>query len=336
MTDVTITSVVNTPSANIATLSGNNAWTGNETHAGTETFNASTVLNGALTGTSVKDEDNMASDSATAVPTQQSVKAYVTSTVSAYVPYTGATGDVNLGDNKIIVDSDTKGIELGAGQDMSAYYDGTQGNIKTDLIAASDLHIDCGTAKTLVLDIPVYDDVRVTPAGFDRAGVKDPSLVSYTPTGSSIATYLYEFQVDDIAYFTVQMPHSYKVGEDIKVHVHWTPGLRGNEENGKFVGWKVDYTWANINGTFGAMGTANLSDACDGTDDKHQMTPEATIDGHTVAKGISSMLLCNIKRTDTGTDDDWVGTASGELPLLLEIDFHFPMDTLGSRDWGTK
>jgi hypothetical protein len=186
------------------------------------------------------------------------------------------------------------------------------------------------------LDTPVYDDVRVTPAGFDRAGVADPSLVSYTPTGSSIATYLYEFQLNDIAYFTVQMPHGYKVGEDIKVHVHWTPGLRGNEENGKFVGWKVDYTWANINGVFGAMTTADCSDVCDGTDDKHQMSPEVTIDGHTVAKGISSMLLCNIKRTDTGTDDDWVGTASGELPMLLEIDFHFPIDTMGSRDWGTK
>lgn len=183
---------------------------------------------------------------------------------------------------------------------------------------------------------PAYDDMRVTPAGFDRAGVKDPSLVSYTPTGSSIETYLYEWQVDDIAYFTIQLPHAYKVGEDIKVHVHWTPGLNGNEEDTHTVGWKVDYSWANINAAFPVMLTADLSDACDGVDDKHQMTPEATIDGHTVAKGISSMLICNIKRTDTGTDDTWVGTASGSLPLILEIDFHVPLDTLGSRDWISK
>jgi hypothetical protein len=37
------------------------------------------VLNGSVTGTGVKDEDNMASDSATAVATQQSIKAYVDS-----------------------------------------------------------------------------------------------------------------------------------------------------------------------------------------------------------------------------------------------------------------
>lgn len=37
----------------------------------------SPVLNGSLTGTGIKDEDDMSSNSATAVPTQQSVKAYV-------------------------------------------------------------------------------------------------------------------------------------------------------------------------------------------------------------------------------------------------------------------
>lgn len=47
----------------------------------TQTLSAKTltapVLNGPLTGTGILDEDDMASNSATAVPTQQSVKAYV-------------------------------------------------------------------------------------------------------------------------------------------------------------------------------------------------------------------------------------------------------------------
>jgi len=51
------------------------------TLAGTETLINKTatniVLNGTLTGTAIKDEDAMSSDSNTAVPTQQSVKAYV-------------------------------------------------------------------------------------------------------------------------------------------------------------------------------------------------------------------------------------------------------------------
>ena len=43
------------------------------------------VLNGTLTGTAIKDEDNMASNSATVVPSQQSVKAYVDSEISSAI-----------------------------------------------------------------------------------------------------------------------------------------------------------------------------------------------------------------------------------------------------------
>lgn len=201
---------------------------------------------------------------------------------------------------------------------------------------SGDMTIGTASNKTLLLEQPVYDDVRVTPGSFDRPGVSDPAIVAYDVNGGGVNTYLWEFDKNDIASFTVQIPHSYKTGEDIKVHIHWTPGARGNEENGKFVGWKVDYSWANIGSTFGNMSTADLSDACEGTDHKHQMTPEVTIDGHTAAKGISSMLVCNVKRTDTGADDDWASSTSGQLPMLLEIDFHFPIDTVGSRDWGSK
>ena len=84
------------------------------------------------------------------------------------------------------------------------------------------------------------------------------------------------------------------------------------------------------------MVSLDLSDTCYGTNHKHQMTPDVVIDGHTAAKGISSMLICNVRRTDTGGDDTWSGTASGSLPMLLEIDFHIPINTMGSRDWAAK
>jgi hypothetical protein len=208
------------------------------------------------------------------------------------------------------------------------------------ITSGDDCEIKCPAGKTILLTAAVYDDLRVVPGSFDRPGVggatPDPTLVAYDVNGGGVITYLWQFQVDATGSFTVQLPHIYKLGTDITAHVHWTPGPRGNEENGKYVGWKLQYSWANINGTFGTMLTADLSDVCDGTDHKHQMTPEATIDGHTAAKGISSMLLCNIRRTDTGTDDTWVGTVSGELPMLLEIDFHYQIDTMGSRQVSDK
>jgi hypothetical protein len=229
---------------------------------------------------------------------------------------------------------DTFALVLGGGSDMTVYYNGTSGNISTADVAASDLKISCGTAKTVELQTVVWDDLRIIPGSFDRPGISDPSIVSYQPSGAGTTTYLYEFKKNDIASFACQLPHSYKQGEDIKVHIHWTPGANGVAENGNTVGWKIDYSWANINGTFSAMSTADLSDACDGTNHKHQMTPDVTITG--TSKNISSMLICNIKRTDTGADDTWAGTASGSLPMLLEIDFHFPIDTIGSRQVGAK
>jgi len=197
--------------------------------------------------------------------------------------------------------------------------------------AIEDLQLNTVAGKTLILNQPVWDDLRIVPTAFDFGGSSDPTLVTYTPTGSGIPVMLYEFAKTDVAYFVVQIPHNYKVGTDIYVHAHWTPGSRGSAESGKFVGWKVAYSWANINGTFSAMTVADLSDACDGVNDKHQMTPDVLIDGHTVAKGISSMLICYITRTDTGADDDWVSSTGGQMPLLLEVDFHYQIDTIGSR-----
>lgn len=183
-------------------------------------------------------------------------------------------------------------------------------------------------------DATVWDDIRINPGSFDRPGDSDPAIVAYAPNGGGISTYVYEFALNNIAAFTVQLPHSYKTGSDIYCHLHWTPGARGNEENGNTVGWKVDYSWASIGGNFGDMATLDLSDACDGTDHKHQMTTDAVISG--TGQGISSMLLCNVKRTDTGTDDTWATNTAGNMPKLLEIDFHFEVNTLGSRQRTSK
>ena len=202
--------------------------------------------------------------------------------------------------------------------------------IKTDTTAPEDLIVACGEDKTIVLGETVWDDMRVVPGSFDRPGVSDPAIVAYDVNGGGVSTYLWEFDKNDIASFTVQLPHAYKTGTDIYCHVHWTPGANGAANNGLTVGWKVEYSWASINGTFGTMASLDLSDACDGTNHKHQMTPDVAITG--TDKGISSMLICNIKRTDTGTDDTWTtGT-----PMILEIDFHYEIDTMGSRQIGAK
>jgi len=62
----------------------------------------SPVLNTGVSGTAIKDEDNMASDSATHLATQQSIKAYVDSQTASAGTITGVT---NFADNRILTAS---------------------------------------------------------------------------------------------------------------------------------------------------------------------------------------------------------------------------------------
>ena len=90
------------------------------TLTGTETLTNKTltspVLNTAISGTAFKDEDDMSSDSATAVASQQSIKAYVDAQLTAQ------DLDVSDGTTAIAIDldSETLGILGGTGIDSTA------------------------------------------------------------------------------------------------------------------------------------------------------------------------------------------------------------------------
>lgn len=175
-------------------------------------------------------------------------------------------------------------------------------------------------------DATVWDDVRITPGAFNFSGTSDPTLSDWQPGLSGATFKVYEFTNNDQVFFTVQIPHSYKEGSDLKPHVHWTPRTRGNEENGNTVAWKLDYSLANVGDIFPSSSTVDLTDTCTGTDDKHEISPQGTIDGSGIS--ISSVLECRLYR-DTG--DTWVTNTAGNRPALLEFDIHFEIDTVGSR-----
>jgi hypothetical protein len=76
----------------------------------------SAVLNGTISGTSIKDEDDMSSDSASHLATQQSIKAYVDSQLTAQdLDFQGDSG----GALSIDLDSETLDIAGGTGIDTS-------------------------------------------------------------------------------------------------------------------------------------------------------------------------------------------------------------------------
>jgi len=105
---------IDTEFNNIATAVATKADTAGPTFTGTTTFE--TLSDGTISITAFVDEDNMASDSATLLPTQQSVKAYVDSQVTAQdLDFQADSG----GALSIDLDSETLTFTGGTGVDTS-------------------------------------------------------------------------------------------------------------------------------------------------------------------------------------------------------------------------
>jgi hypothetical protein len=82
--------------------------------------------------------------------------------------------------------------------------------------------------------------------------------------------------------------------------------------------------------TYSSSTTVSKTFAIDGTDGKHQYEEiAATISG--TGKKISSILLCQVER-DAGNAAD---TFSGDV-YVIGVDFHVPLNMVGSREEGTK
>ena len=163
---------------------------------------------GSVSVTAILDEDNMASNSATALSTQQSIKAYVDSqvgtvdTLAEVLANGNTTGGTDLavstGDDITFADS-SKAI-FGAGSDLQIYHDGSNSYI-TDvdtgnlyLEASAILVRKAGTSENIakfVQDDRVelyYDNaskLTTTATGVTITGVS--AATSYTGDGSTLS-----------------------------------------------------------------------------------------------------------------------------------------------------
>jgi hypothetical protein len=181
-------SEIDTEFNNIATASATKANKNNAALTGTTTFE--TISDGTIAITAFVDEDNMASNSATLLPTQQSVKAYVDSQVTAQdLDFQADTG----GALSIDLDSETFTLTGGTGIDTSglgnavtfaidstvATLTGSQtlsnktlsapvvsGNLTTDgLIDGRDVAVDGTKLDGIEALADVTDTANVTAAG---------------------------------------------------------------------------------------------------------------------------------------------------------------------------
>lgn len=178
---------------------------------------------------------------------------------------------------------------------------------------------------TLVGDATVWDDLRVPASSAKRLGNSDPDWEVFQNGVYGLA---FATNTDQEVFFTVQIPHSWKLGSDLDPHVHWSPSSVDTGD----VTWALEYTIADITGTFGNTVTITTTDAGDGTINKHQVTGFADIDmsSYTDAGDVSIILMCRLYR-DVDNGDDYADDA-----FLLEFDLHYEIDTMGSNEEASK
>ena len=180
-------------------------------------------------------------------------------------------------------------------------------------------------------DAAVWDDMLVAPSATKTGGSKEPSWTKFASNSGSQGVFLYDFSAssEQELYFTVQIPHSYKIGTAIYPHVHWTTTGTPVKTTADVV-WGFEYTVIAIGGNFSATTTSILttgivqpSGAPSGTL-QHLISEFPVING--TGLDISTIFMCRLYRAATLDNDNYLGTAG-----LLGFDFHYQKDTEGSR-----
>jgi hypothetical protein len=182
-----------------------------------------------------------------------------------------------------------------------------------------------GTIK-LLGNATVWDDLRVPL--FSRGGGTAPSYSSGFAGNSGLYYWSFAGNSTNNMYFEMQMPHSW-AGTTIYPHVHWSP----TTTNTGTVRWLMEYTWCNVNSTFGASSVFTMDSVVSVSSQWNNIIAPSG-DGITPSasqNAISSIMIGRIYRAGGGTGDTYANAAA-----LLSIDFHFEIDTMGSRDTTTK
>jgi len=230
---------------------------------------------------------------------------------------------VDWDDGNFNIPSDSKTLTLGASADMSLSYNGSAAKIETGLISASDLQIDCGANKTILLTEVVYQDIdfpiiiRTTGAGIPTLEIINGNLT------------LPQWQVNDFNMSESQeFIHAWKEGTEVSWHIHYTTnGLDASDRYVKFeleYGYTVAGVW-----TFPSLLT----------------TADILIPANTANKTMMIMPLGSFTPTGSHIGDHCVarlkrvaasGTAPSGNPWIPMLQMHVRCDTIGSRQIGSK
>ena len=135
---------------------------------------------GTITVTAFVDEDTMVSDSATLIPTQQSVKAYVDSQVTAQdLDFQGDTGGA------LSIDLDSETLTIAGGTGLDTVGSGNTVTVNIDSTVATLTGSQTLTNKTIDVDNNTVSNIEVDNF---KSGVLDTDLTSVAATDTTLAS----------------------------------------------------------------------------------------------------------------------------------------------------
>jgi hypothetical protein len=228
--------------------------------------------------------------------------------------------------SNIVLAADAATLYLGAGSDASLKYDGVDCVLDSSLVTPSDLVVACGTAKTLRLGTPVWNDINTAGtvlSVLDIATLRD-EFVDSTGTDTGIETWALE--VGDGVSGSFEIAHDYKEGTVLFFHVHWQGvAVPTCTEN---VRWKLIYTLAREGVVLTPATPIEIETPFD-TQYEFARSSFAAISGTNIEVG--DQFLFRLERIAATGGDEFVGGA-----LLATVGIHYQVDTLGSRQVSTK
>ena len=157
----------------------------------------SAVLNTAVSGTAVLDEDNMASDSATKLATQQSIKAFVEAQVTA------EDLDITTDSGTIAIDLDSETLTVAGGTGIDTTGSGNTITIAIDSTVATLTGTQTLTNKTLTS--PTINSPTITSVTATALNLTDSSIVFEGATADAHETTL--TVTDPTADRTITLPN---------------------------------------------------------------------------------------------------------------------------------
>ena len=220
----------------------------------------------------------------------------------------------------LLLGGDSRKILFGTGSDMSAYYDGTGGVLKTNEVAASDLHFITGTGKTLVLDNEVYEDLNFDPSSSGGPAVSLPDFVVI----NGVIHREFTSANNQLCGSGQEIPHHYKLSTQIYPHCHVF--LRSGQAVGT-TGATFTMYWE-MRETDGTLTSGNVPLTATSANLTAYPVKLDIYDstGFAGADTIGAQLYLTIARTAGNAGDT----------VLLTYGVHYAIDTMGSRTISSK